>query len=224
MDFGFAQISAHNVRRFYAATRLELISLDQLITLRMNHTKFEESGPLERSDRFLLFGRRKAGKLDQNGITTLRLNQRFGDAESVHPPAQHFDRLRQSGGGVGGVGEPAGIHLHQEGGASLQIQAQADAPGGGPLEPVQDKCRRVLLGLRIKEGEIARDVVRPDGLLQVFIGFVRRDLAQSHGFLDDGGEIRVPADCLFAKNEHQVARFGRVELEQRPQDHRHHQH
>ena len=80
----------------------------------------------------------KPGQLDQDAVVALRLDERFGDAELIHAFAQHFDRMGEGGAGIRGLGQPVGVHAHEEGGAALQVEAQPDASGGLALQAVQD--------------------------------------------------------------------------------------
>ena len=52
-----------------------------------------------------LVGGGQTGQLDQNAVVALRLNERLGDAELVNAFAQHFDRVREGGAGIGSLGQ-----------------------------------------------------------------------------------------------------------------------
>ena len=92
-----------------------------------------------------LVGGGQAGQLDQNAVVALGLDERLGHAEFIHALAQHFDRMGEGGAGIGGLGQPVGVHLHEEGGAALQVEAQPDAAGGLALQAVENESRRVQL-------------------------------------------------------------------------------
>ena len=149
------------------------------------------------------------------------MNDRFGHAETVHPFAQHFDRLGQGAGPLLHLAELVGVHFDQERGAALQIQAELDLARCFLLQSIEHRAGRVLLRFHI-EGEIAGDFVGADGLFEDSerrpIGIL---LLELFGLLQNVGKHRVPllAQRFFLEDFDDIPPGGRIHLEGRPGDH-----
>ena len=167
----------------------------------------------------LLVVGREPGELDQDPIAALGLNHRFGHAELVDAFAQDLDGLAQFPAGVRRVGQAGGVHLDQERGAALQIQAQANSTGGTALEAVENVAGGILFVLGFEHGEIPGDIVRADGLDEVIVRFLGHGLFKRLRPGHDVREDRVArVDGVFTEVLDQVLALGRVQFVKGPED------
>ena len=124
----------------------------------MNEAKLKERGLCDQLSGLGLIGRRKAGQLDHDLILTHRPYVRLDHAAKliVHTASQHFHRLGQGTLLLDPIG---GVHLHldEEGGTALQIEAELDLTGGIPLQLLHDQVVH-LLG-RLLAAELVVEVI-----------------------------------------------------------------
>ena len=80
----------------------------------MSDAEFEIRRLLDVDDGARAVVLRKTGKLDENAVLALRLDDGFSNAETIHTFADDFDGLIESAGDLVCVGKLAEIQLHQE--------------------------------------------------------------------------------------------------------------
>ena len=157
--------------------------------------------------------------MHQDTIIALWLNNWLSDAKLIDALTQALDGLRQRTFDVGRLLEPIRIHPEQERSASLQVNPETNAASRFPLQTVQDVSIRVQLGFGVKKWKVAREIVRPDGVLEVAIGPHRVRLLQCLDALNNLREVGIAVDRPLAKNLHQVAVVRRIKLVNGPNQH-----
>ena len=155
-------------------TGLDHAGVQLLAAVGVDQAEFQEGGLLDVGHGALFVLLRQAGQLDEDPVVARGLDDGLGHAELVHAATQDLDGLREGpfllelGHQVVGVGDQGiGLHGHQEGGAALQIQAQAHLAGPFTLQAVEDVAGGLALFGGLRQRKVAGDVVGANGLQQI---------------------------------------------------------
>ena len=185
-------------------TRLDVVLSQQFIALRMHHAELQERGTLDLAAGGFVFSLGQTRQRDRDAVGAVGSDLRLGYAHAVHTFTEDLDRLVQSTGALV-IFQAVGLHSHQEGGTTLDVQAQTDSAGDLPLQAVQHRHRRIILFGNVTQlREVLGDVIGAGGLKESLISIhaiIRDLLLRRLGYFLKRGVFVL---CAILKCLHQI--------------------